>query len=61
MLAEMSAKTNAKYPGGVLGGGFMIISIKKGVTASWNQLRVYKKLDNVKLNVIKNLRVANYV
>ena len=57
----MSAKTNAKYPGGVLGGGFMIISIKKGVTASWNQLRVYKKLDNVKLNVIKNLRVANYV
>ena len=27
MLAEMSAKTNAKYPGGVLGGGFMIISL----------------------------------
>lgn len=61
MLAEMSAKTNAKYPGGVLGGGFMIISIKKGVTASWNQLRVYKKLNNVKLNVIKNPRVANSI
>ena len=54
MLAEMSAKTNAKYPGGVLGGGFMIISIKKGVTASWNQLRNYKKLEKVKLNVRKN-------